>query len=84
MTLLYRGTEHTFDAKACHYKINGNSETVMFIEAEDGVHEQEMGEKAGKAYKGKKFGGYSAVEQSSGGKYSKDPSAFVFSVSTGA
>lgn len=43
-----------------------------------------MGKLEGKVFKGKKFGGYSAIEQSSAGKYSRDPSAFVFSLSNGA
>ena len=84
LRLLYRGSIHSFDAKACHFKVNGNENTVTFIHAEDGVHEQEMGELSGKKYQGKKFGGFSSIVQSSDGKYSNDPTAFVFSLTNGA
>jgi hypothetical protein len=84
LDLLYRGSIHSFDAKACHFKVNGNANTVTFIHAEDGVHEQEMTGMAGKKYKGKKFGGFSSIVQSSEGKYTTDTSAFVFSLSNGA
>ena len=47
LELLYRGSIHSFDAKACHFKVNGNANTVTFIQAEDGLHEQEMGELSG-------------------------------------
>jgi hypothetical protein len=39
LDLLYRGSMHSFDAKACHFKVNGNANTVTFIQAEDGLHE---------------------------------------------
>ena len=39
---------------------------------------------SGKKYQGKKFGGFSSIVQSSEGKYSNDPTAYIFSLTNGA